>query len=130
MPSRESMARLSGTHTSLREDLLSRWVKFYQSLLSGPSPEVAVIASVAAADVRSTTGANNKLILDTTGLDPRLATSLQVRLELRGKEREMTEQGQAVAWELGQLLEDRARMECEDLDVSLLTERINYLCVN
>ncbi len=64
-----------------------------------------------AADVRSTTGANNKLILDTNGLDPRLATSLQVRHELRVRESEMTEQEQAVAWELGQLLEDRARME-------------------
>jgi hypothetical protein len=114
----------------LKEDLLSRWVKFYQSLLSGPSPEVAVIASVAAADVRSTTGANNKLILDTTGLDPKVATSLQVRDELRRRERVMTEQEQAVAWELGQLLEDRARMEYEDQDVQLITERINHLCVN
>ena len=50
---------LAGLHSSFREDLLSRWVKFYQSLFTGPALEVAVIARVAAGDLRSNTGAND-----------------------------------------------------------------------
>ena len=76
---------LSGPHPSFREDLLARWVKFYQSLYTSPSPELAVIARVAARDLRSTAGANNRLILDTTGLDAATATSQQVRCELRAR---------------------------------------------
>ena len=121
---------LSGSVSSLRENLLSRWVKFFQSLLSGPSPEVAVIARVAASDIRSTTGANNKLILESTGLDAGVATSKQVRYMLHEREREMTEEEQAVVWELGQLLEDREIMKYQGLETMLISERINFLCEN
>ena len=55
-------------HSSIREDLLSRWPKFLRSLLSGPSPEAATLARVAAAHRRNTTAANHALLLATTGL--------------------------------------------------------------
>ena len=77
-------------HTTIREDLFTRWVNFFQSLLTGPSPEVAVVARVAAADMRTTTARNNKLILDNTGLDVRVATPKQVLKEMRLRETEMT----------------------------------------
>ena len=86
--------------SSFQEDLLSRWVKFYQSCLTGPSPEVAVIARVAARDIRSSTGSNNRLILNTTGLDARTATSLQVRQKLQEIEHKMSGEEQAAALEL------------------------------
>ena len=119
---------LSGQHRSFREDLLSRWVKFYQSLLTGPSLEVAVIARVAAGDLRSTTGANNRLILNATGLDAKTATSQQVRQELQEREGKMSEEQQAVALELTHLLEERSRLQEQDLDTLLITQQISNLC--
>ena len=41
------------------EDLLARWVKFFQSLLSSSSPGVATIARVATREQRTTSGGNN-----------------------------------------------------------------------
>ena len=74
---------LSSGHTSLREDLLARWPKFFRSLVTGPSPEVTVVARLAARDARSTTAANNHAILGTTGLEVWTATAEQVRVRLR-----------------------------------------------
>ena len=119
---------LAGQHSSFREDLLSRWVKFYQSLYTGPSLEVAVIARVAAGDLRSNTGANNRLILKETGLNARTATSAQVRCELKKREKPMTEEEETDALELTRLLEERTRMIEEDIDTRLITQEISHLC--
>ena len=115
-------------HSSFREDLLSRWVKFYQSLYTSPSLEVAVIARVAAGDLRSNTGANNRLILKETGLNARTATSAEVRSKLKLKEEPMTEEEEANALELTRLLEERTRMIEEDIDTRLITQEISHLC--
>ena len=119
---------LSGKHCSFREDLLSRWVKFYQSCRTGLSPEVAVIGRVAAADVRSNTGANNRLILNTTGLSARTATSQQVRQVLQDREDKMNEEQQAVALDITHLLGERDRLKEQDLDTQLITQQISHLC--
>ena len=37
---------LGSGHTTIREDLLSRWPKFFRSLLNGPTPEVAMLTRV------------------------------------------------------------------------------------
>ena len=60
--------------------------------------EVAVIARVAAGDLRSTTGANNRLILNQTGLNARTATSAQVCYELKKREEPMTEEEEPTCW--------------------------------
>ena len=119
---------LAGQHSSFREDLLSRWVKFYQSLLTGPSLEVAVIARVAAEDLRSNTGANNRLILKETGLNARTATSTQVRQELKKREEPMTEEEEVDALELTRLLEERTIMTEQDIDTRLINQQISHLC--
>ena len=119
---------LSDQCSSFREDLLARWVKFYQSLLTGPSLEVAVIATVAARDIRSTTGANNRLIRNTTGLDAKTATSQQVRSQLKEREVQKTEGEQAMAMEISYMLEDRARMTHEGLDTRMISQQIGNLC--
>ena len=43
---------LSDQCSSFQEDLLAQWVKFYQSVITGPSLKVAVIARAAAGDQR------------------------------------------------------------------------------
>ena len=55
--------------SSFEEDLLVRWVKYYQSMISSASPEVATQARITASDVRTTTSSNKKKISD-LDLDP------------------------------------------------------------
>ena len=71
---------------------------------------MAVITRVVAGDLRSNTGANNRLILNETGLSARTATSAQVRQELKKREEAMTEEEEAAALELTHLLEKRTRV--------------------
>ena len=81
---------LGSGHTTIKEDLLSRWRKFFRSLLNGPSPKAAVLARVAAVDRRTATAANNAVILAATSLTAWTATAHQVRAELRCREPTMT----------------------------------------
>ena len=50
--------------------LLSRFHKFFLSLLESDSSQVSVIARLAARDVRSNLGSNLRLLKETSGLDP------------------------------------------------------------
>ena len=59
--------------TSLRASLLHRAVGFFHGLLASPSPEVTVVALLAARDLRSSLGANLALVREETGLDPWVA---------------------------------------------------------
>ena len=115
-------------HTTIREDLFSRWVKFFQLLLTGPSPEVAVVARVAAADMRTTTARNNKLILDNTGLDVRVATPKQVLEEMRLRETEMTSAESHTARLLTRALEQRGFLDLNDICTKDITDTIESLC--
>ena len=99
---------LSCGHSSTKEDLLSRWPKFYRSLLSGPSPEVAIVARMAAADIRSTTAANNKLIFDFTGIEASSVTTRQVRESFRQQEPVMSDRDQENAASMAAIIENRA----------------------
>ena len=81
---------LGSGHSTIREDLLSRWPKFFRSLQNRPSPEAAVLARVAAADRRTAMAANNAVVLAATGLSAWTATADQVCAELRSREPEMT----------------------------------------
>jgi hypothetical protein len=124
-------ARFLGSgFTTIREDLLSRWVKFFQSLLSGPSPEVATLATVAAADLRTTTAQNNRLVFSLTGLDARVATAAEVRTELRRREPDTTEDEEKTAGLLCQALQARNCIWLEGLDTTAITAQIDNLCVN
>ena len=119
---------LATPHTSLCEDLLARWVKYYQSLLSSASPEVVTIARIAASDLRTTTGANNDLICQ-LGLDPATATPGEVREKVRASEPVETEEQLARLGLLTELLERRGddyyRGEEKDRELSTLIE---FLC--
>ena len=85
---------------------MARWVEYFQSLLNSDSPEVSTIARIAAADLRTTTVANNWLILD-LGLRPSTATSAEVREKLREAKPAETEEQMARLGLLMELLEHR-----------------------
>ena len=86
------------------------------------------MARVAAADIRTTTGINNKLILDSTGLDAGTATPRQVRAELRRRELQMTEEESNTALLLSSALERRDQSHRGGVDTKQITETINRLC--
>ena len=62
---------LSCGFPSFRKPILTRYVKFYRSLLSSPSREVAVLARIVGQDASSTTGNNILNIRLETQLLPR-----------------------------------------------------------
>ena len=70
------------------------------------------------------------MIMNATGLDARTATSMEVRRQLQEREHKMSEEEQAVAVELNYLLEERSRMQEQDLNTQLITQQISHLCEN
>ena len=101
-----------------------------QSLLTSSSPELPVIAKVAARALGSTKAANNRLIADATSPDAATATSQQVRWGLQSRAEAMTDAEKAMAYQLTHLLEDRARLEQQDMDTRLISLQIIQLCQN
>ena len=118
---------LGSGHSTIREDLLCRWPKFFQSLLNGPSPEAAVLARVSAADRRTATAANNALILSATGLSAWTATADQVRNKLRSREPAMTADETTTAEMLLEALQQRASLHTQCDDTTVITERIDRM---
>ena len=101
---------------------------FFQSLMTGPSPGVRSLLLVAAADMRTTTARNNKLILDNTGLDVRVATPKQVLKEMRLRETEMTSAESHTARLLTRVLEQRGFLNLNDICTKDITDTIESLC--
>jgi hypothetical protein len=118
---------LSRGHTSLRVDLLTRWPKFYRSLLTGPSAEVAAVAQMAAADARTTTAANNRVIFNLTGKHAIVATAAEVKMAVRAEE-SITEPELIIAQELEKALEDRWRLKSMGFDCTDVQRRIEAIC--
>ena len=116
---------LSSPQTSLREDLLAPWVKYFQSCLRSASIEVSTIARISAGDLRTTTRANKKLISD-LGLDPSSATPAEVRLKVRESQPEESEVQKA---KLGLLLVLRGEVYSQGGE-QIINQIINFLCTN
>ena len=74
---------LAVNHSSLREQLLVRYVRFFQKLQKSKSSPVQLLVNIVARDIRSTTGRNLSLIQTETGLDPWKTSAHQVNEALR-----------------------------------------------
>ena len=86
-------------------------------------------ARVAAADLRTTTGANNPLFRD-LGLSPSTATSAKVREKLREPEPAKTEEQMARLGQMMELLERRGIRYYQGEEDNELNELITFLCIN
>ena len=64
-------------------DILTRYAKFFNSLRTSPSIEVATVANIASRDVRTTTGSNLRLISQVSGLDVWSTTPKKLRERIR-----------------------------------------------
>ena len=120
--------------SSVRVDILSKFVGFFQSLRSSPCPEVSFLASLVGRDIRTVTGRNLRLVGRESDLDPWVVTSSSVKKVLREKE-ECTSVPPVDQWRLpylGLLLEQRqtAHYEAMEAEEKRITELIDSLCIN
>ena len=73
----------ASSHTSLRNQVLSRYPGFYRNLLKSPSREVRILARIVSNDPRSSTCANLKYLKEMTKLpQPQFYSAPRVRLAL------------------------------------------------
>ena len=112
---------------SIRKQILSRYVKFYRSLLSSPSKEVAVLARIVGGNASTTTGLNILNISLETRLDPR-KSPLSKFHEVLNKPCPVPA---GCSWRLGLLekyvnLRKSQQLACEGTDY--LDQLINSLC--
>jgi hypothetical protein len=99
---------LAADHTSLRNQILSRYPGFYRKLLESPSKEVRMLARIVSADPRSSTCSNLKYLEKMTGLNqPQLYCSAKIKIALPTKKVPEAEQ-----WRIG-LLDNLLKMKQE-----------------
>ena len=113
--------------TSLRNQILSRYVGFYRSLLNSPSREVRALVRIVSSDPRSTTCRNLVLLRNKTRMSqPELFSSNRIKAELPVKT--VPEKGM---WRLGlitSLLKVRAEKNDRVEDTKATTAMIDSLC--
>ena len=94
--------------------------------------EVSVMCGVAKQDIRSVTGANIALIMEGTGLNPAMASRVQVKEKLLRNTAEVPDMDSWRLACLGKLLTARgeSHYKAEDDEVVRLTSLIDSLCIN
>ena len=113
---------------SIRTKLLSRYIKFFHSLLKSSSNEVRLIASLAAKNKSSTTGKNLAKISQETGLNAQEASPAEIRQALLCKEAVVPEQDLWRVPYLAKLLQEKHEMEITSLDTGQISQLIDSLC--
>ena len=114
--------------SSVRSDILSRYVKFARGLKLSPSMEVSVMFGVVAGDACTTTGQNLNMIRLETGLDPLACSLVKLKEELGGR---VVAVPDGDVWRLkylGKLLEARGEANYQGEDTHQLTVLIDSLC--
>ena len=119
---------LSRGAPSIRTKIMSRYVKYFQSLLASDCAELAVVANIAGRDRSSTTGINLYKLEQETGLNPWVATPAQVREVLLEKEQEVPVVDQWRVPTLERFLERRHEVELAVGDTTEVQELIDSLC--
>ena len=123
---------LSPGITSVRVDILAKYVGFYRSLRNSPSPEVSFMAYLVGRDRRTVTGRNLCLVQDETGLNPWLESPAKVKKVLANVKVEIPAGDYWRLGYLGTLLEQRQAAYysgCMD-EEERVNELIDSLCIN
>ena len=122
---------LSCDLTSARTDILARYGKFFRSLRSSTSMEVAVMANLVSRDLQSTTGANLRLLEEVSGLSPWEAS--QDKLKKAVEEKEIVAVDDFDKWRipfLNKLLGQRQELAYLGEDTGEASKLIDSLCIN
>ena len=114
-------------HTSLRNQVISRYPGFFRTLLNSPSKEVRIVARLVKDDPRSTTCKNLEYMRKLTNLgNPEKYSTTRIRIELPVKEVPQSEK-----WRLG-LLENLLKVKEEKyinvIDTTHVMAMIQSLC--
>ena len=120
--------QLAAEFVSIRTRLLSSYVNFFQSLLKSKSPEVALLANLAARDMGSTTGMNLFKLGKETGLNPWVTSSSEVKTSLEKSDVMVPEEDSWRLPLLEKLLVQRYEMEVQVEDTTSLQKLIDSLC--
>ena len=115
---------------SIRAKVISRYVKFFQSLLQSESNEVRLIAQLAAQDKASTTGRNLAKIKEETNLNPWVAPSYLIREQVQAGEAKVPSMDKWRLPYLEKLLKQRHNMELQLINTKEIDEQINIICPN
>ena len=113
---------------SICAKVISRFVKFFQSLLKSKSKEVRLVAQLAAYDKASTTSRNLANIANETNLNPLTTSSFKMRQVLQEGEVKVPVQDQWRLPYLDKLLVTRHAMKLELQETKVIDEQINLLC--
>ena len=119
---------LASGFTSVRVKIISRYIKFFRSLLKSSSKEVQLVASISAQDKSSNTGGNLARIAEETGLNPWTAAPSEVKEVLKKKEDNVPERDSWRLPYLSKLLQQRYEMEMNGVDTKFITQLIDSLC--
>jgi hypothetical protein len=122
---------LSCDQTSATTDVLTRYGKFFKSLRSSTSIEVATMANLASRDIQTTTGRNLKLVERSSGLSAWDASQEKLKEAIKTKEKVAVEEGDL--WRipyLSKLLGQRQELVYLGEEVEEVSNLINSLCIN
>ena len=122
---------LSCDETTARTDLLARYGKFFKSLRSSTSMEVATMANLVSRDIQSTTGKNLRLVEKSSGLSAWEASPVKLKEAIKKKETVTVED--IDLWRipyLDKLLGRKQEVAYMGEDVEEISSQINSLCIN
>ena len=114
-----------------KTDIMVRYSKFFKSLRSSTSREVATLAYLVSRDVQSTTGANLRLIEQEAGLSVWNASQEKLKDAIQQKERVPVDDREQ--WRipfLSKLLGRRQELSYLGEDIEEISDLINSLCIN
>ena len=115
------VSHLSGSMKTVEQDILERFVGFYRGLLSSPNREVTIMARIAAADIRSNTAKNLRLVETMSGGHTWVSPLGKLKEGLAKKTKVPVPDSDL--WRIGmldKLLEARDVMSYQGLDESLV----------
>ena len=121
---------LSCDHTSVKMDIMSRFVKFVMGLRASPSVEVAVLCGVVTGDVRTVTGSNLNMLFWETGLSPLGCSLGKVKAALSMRLAPIPDIERWRVGYLGKLLQARGEALYLGDETGQVTALIDCLCVN
>ena len=112
---------------SIRQQVLARYVGFYQSLLKSPSKEVAVISRIVGQDAATTTGNNLLSLSIETGINAKAAPISKIKEALEVK----TMVPEADSWRLPLVskyiqIRNEQKTACENTDY--IDDLLSSLC--
>ena len=121
---------LSAGLSSVKEDIMLRYLKFFRGLLSSPCREVVLMANLSARDVRTTVGKNLMYLREESSLDSWSVSPSDLRAAVHERKASIPVEDRWRLRYLARLLQERGQLNYDCKDRELHTSLINSLCVH